>query len=289
MARGKIKIRLQGHEKFVLRDGWLNKGIMLIEHNPFVFQGQDAPDIFGLGNNMVKSLRYWLKAYNLIEEKGTKGVFLTDIAKTIVKYDKYFEDIFTIWILHSNIAKNIGEATTWYMFFNCCDLDEFDKDEIIKCLKREIFKYTNGASFAEQSLKNDVDILLNMYGKERGISDPEDKNISPMVQLGLIKKADGMYTKGHPDDRNIYEWNILYELASLMKGQTSISIEALCTGEKSLSAIYQISRITINEMLDKLNDMEYIRVDRTAGLDMVYKLRDLEQVEVAEMYYQSHR
>ena len=74
-----------------------------------------------------------------------------------------------------------------------------------------------------------------------------------------------------------------------MKGQTSISIEALCTGEKSLSAIYQISRITINEMLDKLNDMEYIRVDRTAGLDMVYKLRDLEQVEVAEMYYQSHR
>lgn len=289
MARGKKKIRLQGHEKFVLRDGWLNKGIMLIENNPLVFQGQDAPDVFGLGNNMVKSLRYWLKAYNLIEERGTKGVFLTDIAKTIVKYDKYFEDIFTIWILHSNIAKNIEEATTWYMFFNCCDLEEFEKDEITKCIKREIFKYINGAAFSEQSLKNDVDVLLNMYGKEKGINDPEDKNVSPMVQLGLIKKSDGMYTKNHPDERNICEWNILYELAFIMNGQASISIETLCTGEKSLSAIYQISRITINEMLDKLNDLEYIRVDRTAGLDMVYKLKDLQQVEVAEMYYQRHR
>lgn len=289
MARGKKKIRLQGHEKFVLRDGWLNKGIMLIENNPLVFQGQDAPDVFGLGNNMVKSLRYWLKAYNLIEERGTKGVFLTDIAKTIVKYDKYFEDIFTIWILHSNIAKNIEEATTWYMFFNCCDLEEFEKDEITKCIKREILKYTNGVAFSEQSLKNDVDVLLNMYGKEKGINDPEDKNVSPMVQLGLIKKSDGMYTKNHPDERNICEWNILYELAFIMNGQASISIETLCTGEKSLSAIYQISRITINEMLDKLNDLEYIRVDRTAGLDMVYKLKDLQQVEVAEMYYQRHR
>ena len=31
MANEKVKIRLQGHEKFVLREGWLNKGIVRIE------------------------------------------------------------------------------------------------------------------------------------------------------------------------------------------------------------------------------------------------------------------
>ena len=60
MADEKIKIRLQGHEKFVLREGWLNKGITQVKENPVVFLGKDAPDVFGIGNNMVKSLRYWL-------------------------------------------------------------------------------------------------------------------------------------------------------------------------------------------------------------------------------------
>ena len=33
-----IKIRLQGHEKFPLREGWLNKGIKAVKNNPMVFQ-----------------------------------------------------------------------------------------------------------------------------------------------------------------------------------------------------------------------------------------------------------
>lgn len=45
---GKIKIRLQGHEKFALRDGWITKGLMNVSKNAAVFQGKDAPDIFGI-------------------------------------------------------------------------------------------------------------------------------------------------------------------------------------------------------------------------------------------------
>ena len=69
MTNKKIKIRLQGHEKFVLREGWLNKGIVQVKKNATVFLGKEGPDVFGIGNNMVKSLRYWLKAFGLIVEK----------------------------------------------------------------------------------------------------------------------------------------------------------------------------------------------------------------------------
>lgn len=46
----KIKIRLQGHEKFALRDGWLNKGLVNVNEDPKVFQEKEGPDIFGIGN-----------------------------------------------------------------------------------------------------------------------------------------------------------------------------------------------------------------------------------------------
>ena len=64
-------IRLQGHEKFALRDGWLSKALKLINMDKYmeysdVFLRKDAPDIFGMGNNMVKSLRYWLKALGIM-------------------------------------------------------------------------------------------------------------------------------------------------------------------------------------------------------------------------------
>ena len=126
----KIKMRLQGHEKFALREGWLNKGIIMVDRNPSAFLGKNGPDIFGIGNNMVKSLRYWLKAFGLIEESPGKGAYLTEIGNLILKNDTYFEDVFTLWVLHSIIAKNIEEATSWYMFFNKAGVDDLSKEQI---------------------------------------------------------------------------------------------------------------------------------------------------------------
>lgn len=285
MAEKTNKIRLQGHEKFFLRDGWLNKGITIIEDNPKVFLGKDGPDVFGIGSNMVKSLRYWLKAFGIIEEKAGVGAYLTEIGKKIKKYDKYFEDDFTLWVLHSNIAKNVSEATTWYMFFNMCDIEEFTKEEIEFYIGREITKYVMGESYSQNSLKNDVDMLLNMYSKEKGKVDPEEKNVSPMVSLQLIKKSNSGYVKSQPDRRMISEWSVLFELAHLLTGRESISIDDASTGKGSISAIYHLSRVTINEMFDKLDALGYIKVDRTAGLDMIYKVKDISPEDVVEEYY----
>lgn len=49
--------------------------------------------------------------------------------------------------------------------------------------------------FSEKSLNSDIDVLLNMYSKNKIKSDPEDKNISPFSQLAMIKNTDGKYTK----------------------------------------------------------------------------------------------
>src|SRR5574344_2028721 len=164
MMVNKVKMRLQGHEKFALREGWINKGLMIIPQIPDAFLRKDSPDIFGIGNNMVKSLRYWMKVFGLTNDNGSE---LSELGKIVAEYDPYLEDIFTIWILHSNIAKNCNEATSWYMYFNRCDADDLDKEQIEAILLREVTKYANGQKFSEKSLRNDVDVLLNMYSKKK--------------------------------------------------------------------------------------------------------------------------
>lgn len=280
-----IKIKLQGHEKFALREGWLNKGLIMVSQNSTAFQGKNGPDIFGIGNNMVKSLRYWLKVFGLIEEKPGKGALLTSFGKLVLENDPYFEDLFTVWLLHSHIAKNIDEATTWFMFFNRIDVEDLEKEQIETMLLREITKYAVGISFSERSVKNDLDVLLNMYSKSKELVDPEDKSISPLAQLNLVKNVDGRYSKNHPERKHINEWVVLYEITDMLEDKDFISIEEAVDGEKGLSKIYQITSVGANELLDRLEALDYIRITRTAGLDVIYKSRELTAIDVVNEYY----
>lgn len=281
----KIKIRLQGHEKFALRDGWLTKGLSIIDKRPDAFLGSEGPDLFGIGNNMVKSLRYWMKAFKLIEENPGVGAKLSELGKIILQNDVYLENNFTLWILHSQITKNIADATTWYMFFNKCNVIDMEKDEIEKILYREISQYVMGQPFSENSLKNDVDVLLNMYSKNKMNSDPEDKSQSPFANLGLVKNTENLYSQTSPKRRDIDEWVVLYELAEMMRDKNEISIERVLNGTCGISHIYQVKPVLANELLDRLDAAEYIRVDRTAGLDMIYRTKAFTTESVMADYY----
>ena len=281
----KIKIRLQGHEKFALRDGWLTKGLSIIDKRPDAFLGSEGPDLFGIGNNMVKSLRYCMKAFKLIEENSGIGAKLSELGKIILQNDVYLEKNFTLWILHSQITKNIADATTWYMFFNKCNVIDMEKDEIEKILYREISQYVMGQPFSENSLKNDVDVLLNMYSKNKVNSDPEDKSQSPFANLGLVKNTENLYSQTSPKRRDIDEWVVLYELAEMMRDKNEISIERVLNGTCGISHIYQVKPVLANELLDRLDAAEYIRVDRTAGLDMIYRTKAFTTESVMADYY----
>lgn len=284
MAASKIKMRLQGHEKFALREGWINKGLMIIPEMSDAFSRKDAPDIFGLGSNMVKSLRYWMKALGLTNESGSN---LSELGKMIAEYDPYLEKVFTLWLLHSNIAKNRAEATTWFMYFNHCDANELEKAQIEAILLREVTKYANGQSFSEKSLSNDVDVLLNMYSKNKDKSDPEDKNVSPFVRLGLIKNNERKYVKNHPDRKNFSEMIVLYELVQMMGNRESMSIEEATDGENGLAKIYNLTSVMANDLFDKLDASGYLRVDRTAGLDMIYLSEKYIPERIIEKYYKN--
>ena len=275
-------MKLKGHEKFPLREGWLNKGIRGVQKNAKVFTSNDGPEILGVGTNMVKSIRYWMQSFMLIEENPKEGVALSGIGKLIEQYDLYLEDYFSLWILHSCIAKNDDRATVWYLFFNKCAAEEFKKDELFDVLKKELIVYAGTDSFPDSSLKDDIDVLLNMYGKNNSDDDPEDKNKSPFAVLGLVKKEKDVYYKQQPDIRKFNEKVVLYELALLLEGQDTVSIDTVF---EVVKGIYHLNRVTLNSILDRLENMGYVRVDRTAGLDVIYPVNVGKANEVIEEYY----
>ena len=284
--KGKVNIKLQGHEKFALREGWINKALMILPDNSDAFTRKDATDLFGIGSNMVKSLRYWMRALGLTNAAGTE---LSKIGELIAKYDPYLENTFSLWVMHSNIAKNKEFATTWYMFFNHCDISEMRKTEIETILFREIKKYIDGAPFSEKSLNNDIDVLLNMYSKNKEKVDPEDKSVSPFSQLGLLKKIDGRYIKSHPNKAQFPDEVILYELAmKLTNNDEGISIEKFLLEDGGLVKIFNMTAVMANDYFDRLDASGYLHVDRTAGLDMIYPVKDLNPLKVVEDYYKNN-
>ena len=285
MTMKKVKFKLQGHEKFPLREGCINKALMIILYTPDAFLRKDATDMFGIGSNMVKSLRYWMRAFGLTIEKGSSGAELTDIGKLIVKYDPYLENPFTLWIMHSCISKNKEEATTWFMYFNHCDADDLKKSEIETILLREVKKYVSGQNFSEKSLSNDVDVLLNMYSKNKEKADPEDRSICPFSQLALIKNMGGKYINNRPNKNTFSEMIVLYELVLMSKDSEGISIEKAVHGENGLANIYNLTSVMANDYFDRLDAAGYIHVDRTAGLDMIYLVNKMEATDVLEYYY----
>ncbi len=275
-------IRLKGHEKFHLREGWITKGLFGVQKNPKVFAGNDGPDHLGVGTNMVKSIRFWMLAMGLITENQRSGAALTPMGELIAAHDAYLEDYFTLWLLHSCIAKNENRATTWYLFYNKCDINEFTKDEIYAVMKKELIAYAGTDDFPETSLKDDLDVLLNMYSKEKTVDDPEDKNRCPLVALNLIRRDKDSYLRLQPDMRHFQDEIILYELSMALEDSQSVSIEQMA---ELAGSIYHLTKVTVNNILDRLDNAGYIKVDRTAGLDEIYKASIGMPVQVLQDYY----
>src|SRR6185312_14918157 len=101
-----------GHQTFALRSGWLKKGLDALQ-NPAIgganlFNNEEALVHLGVGKNMVQSIRYWLSATRMAEEKETKGRDLQPSelgyqllgSLEVEGWDPFLEDETTLWLLH---------------------------------------------------------------------------------------------------------------------------------------------------------------------------------------------
>lgn len=292
-------MRFKAHESFFIRKGWLYKGLRNIKEQPDIFSNRNynPSDILGIGTNMVRSLRYWLQVTGLSEEilSGGRHQEFTKLSNIIWEHDRYMEEMGTLWLIHYKLASNVDDATAWYYFFNEFNLKEFSKDDYVEMI--DMYSQINGCETARSSLEGDFDCLMNTY-VSRIKSNPEkvhpENNIDcPLGELNLVDivdKKQKIYRKAIPKKGTINPLivlSVIVDQANKNKVGSEIKINSILTDKNNAGKIFNLDVISLTEILYELQKMEYIKVNRTAGLDVIKLNKEMTFEEIVETYYTS--
>jgi hypothetical protein len=276
------------HETFYVREGWLFKGMAAIKkaeaagQPPTIFLDDDAPERLGIGQNMVRALRFWMQATGLAEEKLERQRVqrFTFFGEQVWTYDRYLEDIATLWFLHYHLACSEAHATTWYWFFNYFAPFTFDEHSCLESLHNWIINKYPDQEIAIGSLKKDVDCLLQTYMTSKTSHTPEELTESPFSRLLLLSKVeDGSqrrYRLEHLDPARLHPLVLLYVLLErqeqVRQGASQVSLGDILHEPMNAGRIFNLTTITLSDLLAELNtnyqDLQ-IRFVRTAGLDQL--------------------
>ena len=178
-----------GHESFPCKSMWLKKGYdYLVDRNRFT--DPDAVVKLGVGKNMVQSIRFWLRAFGLLNDDEA-----TEIAHYLFDdrdgRDPYAEDNATLWILHYMLVVT-AVSSIYRLFF--VDLQrekkEFDKEQVLSFIKRKCNVPEQKNVFNENTVKKDIRVLLQNYLAPTSPKGYEEY-ASILLELGLLRENEG--------------------------------------------------------------------------------------------------
>lgn len=184
--------RLSGHETFPLRYGWLKKAYDAVAevgcrgNKRTVFSDAGAIAHFGVGKNMVGSMRHWAVAAGVISDDARNVTALGGHLFGSSGIDPYMEDPTTAWLVHWQIAGNAAN-TTWYWAFSHCPTATFERDTLIEALAK-FAREREWARAAASTIRNDVLCFVRTYVPRLPSrrANYEDALESPLAELGLI-------------------------------------------------------------------------------------------------------
>ena len=273
-------MKFGGHQGFHLRDQWLYQGIHWTNQSPSILLNtlentERAMQELGVGKNMVDSIRYWMKATNLIKS-GDKGYVLTDIAQKILEKDPYFELDGTLFLTHYLLATNKKEATVWYWFFNHFSAQEFDKESLVNAFY-SYMQIKTDKKIKDKTLEKDLNCLLRTYQAIDYINknNPETENPSPFTKYGWIEKKGESFIRNQLNviDFNIHIFaHILYIFWKEHLGQPeTIKLEDLSVKENSIGRIFHFSLEDMAELVEICSKKtNYLNYSRTGGYFIIH-------------------
>lgn len=292
MARGPLyqdgySPQFSGHETFPLRYGWLKKAFDRVaetEHEPenrSACWDDDAIARFGVGKNMVSSMRHWAKAARVIEEPSINSVRTTELGRLLFGpkgLDPYMEHPATLWLIHWQLAAR-EDKTTWFWAFNHYPAITFERDSLIKKLDR-LAKDRNWSRVAATTIKNDVACFIRTYVARQasGKTGQDDALESPLTELGLIKavgKKDGFRFVRGPKATlgdGVFTYALI-DFWSRYSNAATLSFEAIAHAPGGPGRAFLFDENDVADRLAALDDATdgALRWSETAGLKQVVR------------------
>jgi hypothetical protein len=298
MARGPLyedgyNPQFSGHETFPLRYGWLKKAFDRVAEtegdpdNRAACWDDDAIARFGVGKNMVASMRHWAKAARVIEETGTNSVRTTDLGRLLFgsgALDPYMEHPTTLWLIHWQLSAR-AEKTTWFWAFSHFPAVTFDRENLVKKLDR-LAKDRAWSRVATTTIKNDVACFIRTYvaRQPHGKIGHDDALESPLTELGLIKavgKKDG-FRFVHGPKTTLGDGVFVYALIdfwSRYSNAATLSFEAIAQAPGGPGCAFLLDENDVADRLASLSEVTggALRWSETAGLKQVVRNIDIDE------------
>jgi hypothetical protein len=244
MIAENIRYTFSGHESFHCRQLWLKKGY---DHRKSgrSFTDPDAVIALGVGKNMVTSIKFWLKAFNLIDANEDLTPF-ADFLFGPQGFDPYLEDDQSLWLLHYQLIKT-NFSSIYSLIFN-----EFRKEKMQ-------FNKDNFQAFTLRKLENinlktvgdDFDVFKKMYlNKSEDGKVTEDSFLGLLADLQLLKLYEkGVYFINQAERPTLSPEVLLYTILDNDQYSYSISLHALEHDENSPGSVFALNR---QDLLDKI-------------------------------------
>ena len=287
--------QFSGHETFPLRYGWLKKAYdEVVEVNPksnnkSIFLSEDAIGRFGVGKNMVSSIRHWASATGILCEDRVAGVIkptkLGDLIFGKDGCDRYMENPTSLWLIHWQLAGK-PQKTTWFWAFNLYPDRSFGREQFVASLAR-MANEKNWHRVGITTLKNDVACFIRTYVPQRvsariGIDDTLE---SPLTELELLKgvgRRDGfkfVHNRKLSLGGGMFTYALLEFWSNHSKDSATLSMESVAHAPGSPGRVFLLSE---SEVIDRMIDLEAITNGRlqwseTAGLKQVMRKQDINQ------------
>lgn len=272
------RYRFSGHQTFVARNGWLEKGVNLILNNPHGFLDRDAVVQLGVGKNMVESIKYWCQQTGLIEDADVAGTMrLTDLGRFLFGdgnrqgVDPYLEDDASLWLLHYKMVVDAPEST-WSIVFNHYNKPEFRKDEMTSFIARRLSD--KGQAISEKTLERDVDCFIRTYAGTRNAGEEESFD-SPFLALRLLQSTSdtGLYRLNIGKKHNLPDALVGYAILRYMEsiGELNVSLVRLLFDPKSPGQVFKLNQGALVDAVLSLGDdrRSKLTYSDTAGLATV--------------------
>ncbi len=294
LSQNDYRPQFSGHETFPLRYGWLKKAYDAVadtennSENKSVFLGEDAIARFGVGKNMVASMRYWGVAAGLFKEvPGSSVIPTTEFGSLLFGkegLDPYMEYPATLWLVHWHLAARAAK-TTWFWAFNHYPSLTFDRDHLVKSISR-LVDDQGWSHVAATTIKNDVGCFIRTYVPQQpsNRAGNDDALESPLTELGLIRatgKRDGFrFVRGPKPTlgKGTFVYAMLDFWSRYSNQATTLSFESIAHEPGGPGRVFLFDE---NDVVDRLADLDEVtagklRWSETAGLKQVVRDPDLD-------------
>lgn len=281
-----IEGHFSGHETFPLRQMWLKKAVERVDSDRIItketFSADEAIATFGVGRNMVSSIKHWALACEVIREDISKKHYVLDeVAREIYRdggYDPYSEFPTTAWYAHWCLAGRGMRSTTWFWLFNVLTAQTFTRDEILPTLTKFAQSVSGGKKLSQATLARDLETCVRGYAPRSASASIEEAAEPMLAELGLIqeeRKGVFSFRRGPKSSLTdaFFAWALIDYWDHYHPGETSLTFESAAYAAGSPGRVFKLDEESTADRLFALADLTggKLKWSDTSGLRQIYR------------------